>query len=335
MYPTSAAPTAGTFVERQVLGLERTGVTVDVLHVERSVRGVRQYWGAGRRAAREISRVQPDVIHVMQGGLLSLQMSRVPRRCGLVISFGGSDLLGSPAGPPFLALRGAFGVWCSRLSAVRADHVIVKSAQLAAVLSGRVPPELVSIIPNGVDLERFRPLEAGECRRVLGWPEGRMHVLIAGHDARDQHKGVPVAEAAVAQLVGSGIPADLHVMYRTPHRDVPTWLNASDVVLVASRHEGSPNIVKEALACDRPVVSVDVGDVKERLADIEGCHLVGNDVGSIAAALRRVHDGPRAVAARGRMADLSVERVASRLAEVYDLARRHWDDRRGGAQAPR
>jgi len=51
------------------------------------------------------------------------------------------------------------------------------------------------------------------------------------------------------------------------------WLNASNVLLLTSLHEGSPTVVKEALACGLPVVSVDVGDVAERIEGIEGCHL--------------------------------------------------------------
>ena len=60
------------------------------------------------------------------------------------------------------------------------------------------------------------------------------------------------------------------------HNEVPILLNAIDVLLMTSHHEGSPMIIKEALACNTPIVSLDVGDVKERLMNIEGCYVIKN-----------------------------------------------------------
>ena len=62
-------------------------------------------------------------------------------------------------------------------------------------------------------------------------------------------------------LARRGVRAEIHYLRGQPNSDVPIWINASDVLLMTSLHEGSPTIVKEALACNLPVVSVDVGDV--------------------------------------------------------------------------
>jgi teichuronic acid biosynthesis glycosyltransferase TuaC len=102
-----------------------------------------------------------------------------------------------------------------------------------------------------------------------------------------------------------------------PHEEVPVWLNASDVVLLTSLHEGSPNIVKEALACNIPVVSVDVGDVRERIQGIEGCYLVDPEPGDLAAKLQMVHAGSRRVVSRIKIQELSLERVALQLKKFY------------------
>jgi glycosyltransferase involved in cell wall biosynthesis len=86
---------------------------------------------------------------------------------------------------------------------------------------------------------------------------------------------------------------------------------------LTSKEEGSPTIVKEALACDRPIVSVNVGDVAERLHGIEGCHLAGEDAEDLADKLHRVHTRRKPVKGRERVKGLSLEKTASRLLACY------------------
>ncbi|MCU0611718.1 MAG: glycosyltransferase [Candidatus Eisenbacteria bacterium] len=320
MYPTSATPRAGTFVEQQVDGLRREGVAVEVLHLDRAGRGVLQYGTTWSRLREELDRVRPDVVHVMCGGVMGWQVSRAPCPCALVIAFCGTDLLGDRTGPPLLRMRAAVGVWCSRASVRRADHVVVKSAQMMAHVPRHYPKTQVSIIPNGVDLTRFRPMDRVACRQGLGWRSGCLHVVIAAHGPGDRNKRIPLAAAAVRLLADRGLDAELHLMAKTPHPEVPVWLNAADVVVMTSHHEGSPNIVKEALACNRPVVSVDAGDVRERLEGIRGCFIADANAADIADKLVAVHAGPGQVEARDAMAQLSVERVAERLVGIYETA---------------
>jgi len=127
-----------------------------------------------------------------------------------------------------------------------------------------------------------------------------------------------LARQAVDTLRVSGIEAELHYLQGVSNAEVPVWLNASDVVLLTSFHEGSPTIVKEALACDRPVVSVDVGDVRERIEDVPGCHIAMPDAESLAAKLRIVAAGPGRVNGRVKMQTLSLHAVAGRLHTFYN-----------------
>jgi glycosyltransferase involved in cell wall biosynthesis len=108
------------------------------------------------------------------------------------------------------------------------------------------------------------------------------------------------------------------------HDEVPIWLNASDVILLTSLHEGSPNIIKEALACNLPVVSLDVGDVRERIQDVEGCYLALPEPSDLADKLSLVHEGPCRVTGRTMVQELSLERIALSLKEFYkELLTRH------------
>jgi len=320
MWPTAERPRVGTFVERQVRGLEKLGLTVEPLVVDRTSGGMWAYRGAANLVQRAVGRFRPDVVHVMYGGVMSELVSGVLQDVPWVQAFCGTDLLGEQSGLLLQRLRGLVGVVCSRRSARRADQVVVKSRDLERALPPDVERTRVHVIPNGVDLELFRPLDREGCRARLGWQPGVFHVVFSTPGLADANKRLPLARAAVECLARNGIPAELHVMLEVPHLEVPVWLNAADAVLMTSHHEGSPNIVKEALACNRPVVSVDVGDVKERLDGIEGCFMAEPDPEDLARKLEAVAAGPRTVSARERMKELSIETVARRLVGVYEAA---------------
>jgi glycosyltransferase involved in cell wall biosynthesis len=117
----------------------------------------------------------------------------------------------------------------------------------------------------------------------------------------------------------SGVAVDLHVLDGVPHEEVPTWLNAADVVLLTSLREGSPMVVKEALACNVAVVSVDVGDVRERLAGIEGCFVAEPTPEDLSHNLGRALARTERIEGRERVAELSLERVADTLREIYGV----------------
>jgi glycosyltransferase involved in cell wall biosynthesis len=114
-----------------------------------------------------------------------------------------------------------------------------------------------------------------------------------------------------------GLRAEIHYLRGVPNNQVAIWLNASDLVLLTSFHEGSPTIIKEALACNLPIVSVDVGDVAERIQGIEGCYIALSEPVDIAAKLSLVYNGPRRIAGRVKVQELSLERVSQRLKETY------------------
>ncbi len=106
-------------------------------------------------------------------------------------------------------------------------------------------------------------------------------------------------------------------MSGVPNAEVPVWLNASDVLLLTSKHEGSPTIVKEALACGLPVVSVKVGDVPERLEGIKGCHLAEADPAALARKLALVFEHRQRLGCRDKLQELSCNTVAAKLHGFY------------------
>jgi glycosyltransferase involved in cell wall biosynthesis len=176
-------------------------------------------------------------------------------------------------------------------------------------------------VPTGVDLRLFTPADRAAARRRLGYAADERVVLFnAGRNPAV--KDPDLARAAVAQarhLVGEMRFVVLDGSARP--EEVPVYMNAADVLLVTSLTEGSPTVVQEAMACNLPVVSVDVGDVRERLQGVAACEVVvrrdpnelGNALAAVLLAAKR-SDG------RTHAAALGVEAIAERLAEFYRLA---------------
>jgi teichuronic acid biosynthesis glycosyltransferase TuaC len=316
MYPAADDKTRGTFIEQQVKGLEDQGVEVEVVCLDRR-RGLSVYLGVNKAIKKLVKSFDPHLIHVMYGGALAELATRGTRLRPTVLSFCGSDLLGDVGRS--LLLRntlGRYGVIASHAAARRADGIVVKSAVLRAALPPLPNGPPVWVVPNGIDLQRFKPMNRGVCESHLGWPSGHFHVLFPG-GTHNPRKRLPLAEAAVGILKASGVPVELQILEGVSHEEVPIWLNASDALIMCSIHEGSPNIVKEALACNVPVVSVDVGDVKERIQSIDGCFLTEATPEHLADGLKSVFLGRRRVDGRRQMQELSIQSVAERLIDIY------------------
>jgi len=298
-----------TFIRRQVEFLQAAGVDVDVFHFTSEMRPanyLRAWIGARRRTTRD----RYDLVHAQfgQSGLVAL-----PKRLPLVVTFRGDDLQGivgrnlriTPAGKVLQKL--------SQLVARAADACIVVSEHMNAFLPRSVTAH---VIPSGLDLDQFRPIPREEARARLGLPLDKRLVLFVGNPAVER-KRYPLAREAV-DILKRSLPADLVVAWSVRHRDVPVWMNACDALVFTSMQEGSPNAVKEALACDLPVVSVPVGDVAQRIGGVAGCELCPDErPESIAAALERVLRRGIRAAGRPAVQDLDERRLAQQVIDVY------------------
>ena len=316
MYPSPELPWLGTFVEQQVTGLRSVGVETRVLYFNRKEEGPFIYYRMGRRIEEAASRFDPHLIHVMYGGVMAHRVTARPGAKPVVVTFHGSDLLGENLSGMLRKLLSHYGVWCSWRAARRARGIVVVSRNLEQALPGDVDRRKVRVIPCGIDQERFKPMDQGACRRNLGWEAGTFHVLFPAN-AGDPVKRPWLAQAAVQELRQRGVPAGLHMLSGVPYGDVPGWINASDVLILTSLHEGSPTVVKEALACGVPVVSVDVGDVAERISGIDGCHLAEAEPGDLALKLLEVWRRSRRVASGEAIQGLSLGNIAERLKGFY------------------
>ncbi|MDP9341259.1 MAG: glycosyltransferase [Actinomycetota bacterium] len=305
-WPTAEQPLLVPFIVQQVRFLREAGVEVDVFPF-RGARSPGNYVRSWRSLQRRVGAGHHDLIHAQFGQAGALAV--LPKRRPLVVTFRGDDLEGIVGDDGRYLLAGRVLRRLSQLAALRADATIVVADHLARHL----PRRPSAVIPSGIDLEVFRPIEATGARSSLGLPAGEKLVLFVG-DPDEARKRVSLAEQA-ARMAG----ADLVVAWDKPRDAIPVYMGACDALVFTSMHEGSPNVVKEALACDLPVVSVDVGDVRERLAGVEGCVVSADDrPETLAEALRGVLDRGGRVDGRAAVRDLDEAALTARVVEVYE-----------------
>lgn len=266
MYPTTENPGWGSFIMREAESLKRVGQTVDVLHFQ-GTKSTLKYIKACFTVFMQTLHCRYDIVHAHYGlsGFPALFRWRTP----LVITLHGSD-----------ALVGRMEPFVSRLVCKMADAVIVVSRQIAS----RIPGE---VIPIGVDWEKFRLRDRTEARVKLGLPVKRRLILFPYNPQR-KIKRFDLAKAAVETLKLSGYDIELLVVSNVAGEEMPWYYSAADAMILCSDSEGSPCAVKEALACNIPVVSTDVGDVCEIMAGVSGTVICEQKAHALAQGLEEI-----------------------------------------------
>jgi teichuronic acid biosynthesis glycosyltransferase TuaC len=314
LWPSEADPGYGSFVKAQMDSLRPLGVEYEVLFID----GRRSRWNylhAAGELRRRLREARYDLIHAHFG--LSGWVARCQARVPVVVSFMGDDVLGRPVRSGRITFYGRLLQISSFFLARIVSAVIVKSRQMKDTL------RLASaqVIPNGVDLELFRPLDQAVARQALGRDAQKKFVLFPYNPA-EERKRFDLIEAAVARAREKIRELEILHARGVPQDRMPLYMNAADVLVLASLFEGSPNAVKEAMAVNLPVVTVDVGDTADLIGPTEGCYLVPRDVEAMAEKIVEVCR--RGTRTRGRewITRLSMEKVAREIAEVYATLKR-------------
>jgi len=291
------------FLTQQLEAIEDRGVSTTLLsvpgHVEAGVdRTPWHYLQFFPQVIREARRGY-DLVHAHYG--LTAPMALAQRELPVVLSLWGTDLEG-PGGP------------IARAAAPFCDEVIVMTEGMADRLGTDC-----SVLPFGIDLETFKPTSQAAAREQLGWNDEEYHVLFPYPPERTV-KNYPRARRLTTTADNlTDRPVNLQVVSGVDHADVATYMNAADALLLTSHREGSPTSVKEALACNLPVVALDVGDVRKRLAGVEPSTVATSDAELLDGLLSVFERGERS---NGREAArrISQETVVDALLEVYRRA---------------
>jgi teichuronic acid biosynthesis glycosyltransferase TuaC len=254
IFSGNSASGINPIIENQAKSIRQNGVEVALFPIKG--RGMLKYLQNILALRSHLNKNHYHIIHAHYG--LTAIIARIATRQRIVVSFMGSDIYES-------------SFW--RLFHIATNHIlwkaiIVKSAEMKKILRNKK----VYIIPNGVDLSRFRPIDRQVARQQLGW-DGKIKILfISVFNRNNYSKNFSLAEQSIA-IARKSVDLDLISLHDVENEQMPVYYSAADMLLVTSRWEGSPNAVKEAIACNCPVVSTEVGDVKEQLKGLKGSYV--------------------------------------------------------------
>lgn len=286
------------FVMEQVQSLKKEGIEVEIFGVVG--KGALGYLRNLSSLKKKIKEFHPDAVHAHYGlcGLLANLQRRVP----VVTTYLGSDIHS----------RG----WLLKVSklAMKLSAFNIFVTKGLFDIAG-YKKKNYAILFFGIDFEIFTPVERDASREKAGMGKDEIVGIFSGSFS-NAIKNYPLAKEGVERVPG----VKLIEMKGYTREQMALLMNACNFLLVTSFRESGPTVVKEAMACGAPVVSVDVGDVKEVTAGVEGCYIAERSAEDIAAKIKEALAFEGKTKGRERIAELgfSIEKVASTLKEIYE-----------------
>ena len=277
---------------------------------------LRAYWRA-LSALRSMSRSKPfDVVHAQFGHLGPLAVA-LGRRLAVVVTLHDDDLLSARRKHRGRSSGGWLRSLVSRWSARRADEAIVVRPKLGGAIRARG----CHVLPYGLPLDELPLVPQAQARLALGLAPDTLQVLWLG-DAGGDSPAHAQAQAAVAAVHLPKAVTLLALPEETPVEHIALAMNACDALLVTTDSPTTAWRVREALACNLPVVAAAVPGVVEIVDKVPGCHVVQEDGGeALGAGLAQTLASGRRLDSREQVAALSEQRVAGELIGIYQLAR--------------
>lgn len=304
-FPTPSKPGATPCIKDQVEAMKRQcNVDIEVLHIDGPTNKLNYLKGALKLFLLNVRKSRYELVHAHYGysGFLALLQFRHP----VVVTFHGSDILDR--------VEGKVGRFVARFACA----VITMSDQMKDV-SRRTD---AYVIPFGVDTRIFRPFPQHEARTILGLPRDKKLILFP-YNPKRREKRIDIVKEVVKQLKSMGELAELVIVYNRPREVLCQFMNACDLMVLASDHEGSPVAVREAVACDLPVVSVDVGDVRDVIDGLEACYITERTSQALAEKVKSVLvQGARSNGSQ-TVKSVDVELSAQKVYKVYEAILAH------------
>lgn len=288
------------FIYEQVQSLEKQMCETRYVIIKGG--GVKAYIRGALNLIRIAKKWQPDIIHAHSGfcGFIANLQRSVP----VVTTYHGSDI------------NVDLNRFISRFAIHFSAYNIFVSQKLIDLVN---PKRKYTCIPCGVDLDRFYSIEdKNACREKLNLTLNRKYVLFSKMFC-DPVKNYALARRAINKLHGVEL-----IEFVGYSREASCLLmNACDAVIMTSFMEGSPQFIKEAMACSCPIVSVDVGDVKEIISGTKACFVTSYDATDIADKLQQALDFAGKTDGRSRIMQFDTNEQAKKIIDIYNSITRN------------
>lgn len=301
------------FTKAQADSLRALGVTVDYFPIQG--KGAKNYLKNVKPLRQHLKANDYDLIHAhysLCGWVAVLaSMGRLP----VVLSLMGDDAQGTFTGNNRIDAKSRYLIFLTRLIQPFVKAIISKSANLEKAVYRK---SISHVIPNGVRFDQFQLYPNG-CREELGLLPDKQYVLFLGNPA-DTNKNIALVQSALNLLQRPDV--ELLSVYPVTHDQVVRYLNSVDVFTLCSFGEGSPNVVKEAMTCNCPLVVTPAGDAAWVARGTEGCYVADYTAEDFAEKLGAALDFARQkgrTAGRQRMLALGLDSqaVAQKILNIY------------------
>ncbi len=282
-------------VKNQGDSLKRAGIDVDFFAIEG--KGIKGYLKAIFKLRKHLKRNSYDVIHAHYW--LSAIVATLGGAKPVVASLMGDDVKTKE--------------WIKWIIFIFYKLFWAKTIVKSKDMFNAFPKEGIEIVPNGVDFNKFKPINKEIAQKEVGWDSSKRHILFTS-DPKRYEKNFKLTKEAF-DLINDG-SLELHYMVGIKNDRVPLYYNAADVVILTSLWEGSPNAIKEAMACSRPIVATDVGDVRDNISKTKGCFIASFDANDAANKLKEALNYQK-TSGREDIAHLRDDVIAKKLIDIY------------------
>jgi glycosyltransferase involved in cell wall biosynthesis len=288
------------FIYEQVSELEESDIFFDFFYIKE--KGIYGYLKSIIKLRKKINTGEFDLIHAHYG--LSGVVATFQRKIPLIATFHGCDINRKNLNilSSFVALFSQANIFVSE---DLKNKIFVKT------------PKKTAMIPCGIDLKRFQPRAKQEARAMLKLDSSKRYILFSSA------KEVPVKNYSLARQTVDHFPqVELLELSEKTREEVSLLMNACDMFLMTSFREGSPQTIKEAMACNCPIVSTDVGDVRWVIGNTDGCYFCSYDLTNVAEKIQMALEFAQTKGrtnGRERIIELGLdsETIAGKIIEVY------------------
>jgi glycosyltransferase involved in cell wall biosynthesis len=304
-YPTDKNPVFGIFVKEQIESLTNLGIANEVFFINGRENGKWEYLNSIIRLRKYLKGKHFDVVHCHHTlSALCFILSGCPRRQKSVVSYqcDPSDELGGHF-YPFITRNINFAILKNNSPLINNSTVFNQ--------------------PNGVNINFFKPIEKAFCCSKLNLDVNNKYILFVSSNFNRMQKRYDRFKKTL-EILRNKYKTDNVVellLINTERQFVPLYFNAASMHLLTSDFEGSPNSVKEAIACNIPVVSTDVGNVSELLSGCSGFYMAKTkEPEELAELAYRVLTDTGQINSRNVLIEkeLDAQSVANKIVSIYE-----------------